>query len=109
MFVGQPQMQFTPQSFAPPMTGGVPPGTVMGAGPIMSSMTLPNGGYGGLQQPGMLPASQGQNMYMQQGQQQWNMSQVTSNRFPVGGLQGGFGGLGGFSRNHLTSRVFRNF
>ncbi|XP_054874318.1 stromal membrane-associated protein 1 isoform X4 [Amphiprion ocellaris] len=75
MYMGQPQMQFTPQGFAPAMGGGVPPTTMMGGGAMMSGMALPNGGYVGMQQ-GVLPANQGQNMYsMQQGQ--WNMSQMT--------------------------------
>lgn len=79
MYMGQPQMQFTPQGFAPGMGGAVPPTTMMGGGPMMSGMALPNGGYMGMQQQGAMPANQGQNMYsMQQGQQQgqWNMSQV---------------------------------
>uniref|UniRef100_A0A3Q1FVR7 Small ArfGAP 1 n=1 Tax=Acanthochromis polyacanthus TaxID=80966 RepID=A0A3Q1FVR7_9TELE len=79
MYMGQPQMPFTPQGFAPAMAGGIPPTTMMGGGAMMSGMALPNGGYVGMQQ-GVLPANQGQNMYnMQQGQQQgqWNMSQMT--------------------------------
>ncbi|XP_044069938.1 stromal membrane-associated protein 1 isoform X6 [Siniperca chuatsi] len=80
MYMGQPQMQFTPQGFTPGMGGAVPPTTMMGGGAMMPGMALPNGSYMGMQQQGMVPASQGQNMYsMQQGQQQgqWNMSQVT--------------------------------
>ncbi|XP_008274753.1 stromal membrane-associated protein 1-like [Stegastes partitus] len=80
VYMGQPQMQFAPQGFAPAMGGGVPPTTMMGGGAMMSGMALPNGGYMGMQQQGVLPANQGQNMYnMQQGQQQgqWNMSQMT--------------------------------
>ncbi|KAM4729985.1 stromal membrane-associated protein 1-like isoform 2-T2 [Anableps anableps] len=80
VYMGQPQMQFNPQGFSPAMGVSVPTTTVMGGGPVMSAMTLPNGGYMGIQQPGGMPPSQGQNMYnMQQGQQQgqWNMSQMT--------------------------------
>ncbi|XP_032383384.1 stromal membrane-associated protein 1 isoform X4 [Etheostoma spectabile] len=69
MYVGQPQMPFTPQGFAPGMGGAA-----MGVGGAI----MPNGGYMGIQQQGGLPANQ--NMYsMQPGQQQgqWNMSQVT--------------------------------
>lgn len=78
MYVGQPQMQFTPQGFTPGMGGA--PANMMGGGAMMSGMALPNGGYMGMQQQGVMPATQGQNMYnMQQGQQQgqWNMNQVT--------------------------------
>ncbi|CAB1435663.1 unnamed protein product [Pleuronectes platessa] len=80
MYMGQPQMQFTPQAFNPGMGGVAPPATMMGGGAMMPGMALPNGGY--MQQPGGMPASQGQSMYtMQQGQQQpqgqWNMSQMT--------------------------------
>ncbi|XP_069394407.1 stromal membrane-associated protein 1-like isoform X11 [Paralichthys olivaceus] len=78
MYMGQPQMQFTSQAFNPGMGGVTPPTTMMGGGAMMPGMALPNGGY--MQQPGGMPASQGQNMYnMQQGQQQgqWNMSQMT--------------------------------
>ncbi|XP_056251318.1 stromal membrane-associated protein 1 isoform X8 [Seriola aureovittata] len=80
MYMGQPQMQFTPQGFSPGMGGAVPPANMMGGGVMMSSMALPNGGYMGMQQQGVMPANQGQNMYnMQQGQQQgqWNMGQMT--------------------------------
>lgn len=80
MYMGQPQMQFTPQGFTPGMGGAVPPANMMGGGPMMSGMALPNGGYMGMQQQGVMPANQGQNMYnMQQGQQQgqWNMNQMT--------------------------------
>ncbi|XP_054456071.1 stromal membrane-associated protein 1 isoform X2 [Anoplopoma fimbria] len=79
MYVGQPQMQFTPQGFG---AGAVPPTTsttMMGGGAGMSGMSgvaLPNGGYVGMQQQSGMPANQGQNMYgMQQGQ--WSMSQMT--------------------------------
>ncbi|KAM6997513.1 stromal membrane-associated protein 1-like isoform 6-T6 [Tautogolabrus adspersus] len=77
MYMGQPQMPFTPQGFAQGMGGAVPPTTMMGGGGMM-----PNGGYMSMQQPqGAMPANQGQNMYgVQQGQQQqgqWNMSQMT--------------------------------
>ncbi|XP_047207491.1 stromal membrane-associated protein 1 isoform X3 [Girardinichthys multiradiatus] len=69
-YMGQPQMPFN-----------VPPTTAMGGGPVMSGMTLPNGVYLGMQQPGGMPHNQGQNVYsMPQGQQQqgqWNMSQMT--------------------------------
>ncbi|XP_062257466.1 stromal membrane-associated protein 1-like isoform X2 [Platichthys flesus] len=80
MYMGQPQMQFTPQAFNPGMGGVTPPATLMGGGAMMPGMALPNGGY--MQQPGGMPAGQGQSMYnMQQGQQQpqgqWNMSQMT--------------------------------
>lgn len=77
VYMGQPHMQFTPQSYATAMGGSVPPTTtMMGGGTIMSSMAMPNGGYVGMQQQGAMPANQGQNMYsMQQGQ--WNMGQVT--------------------------------
>lgn len=79
--MGQPQMQFTPQGFAPGMGGAVPPTTMMGGGAMMSSMALPNGGYMGMQQQGTMPANQGQNLYsMQQGQ--WSMSQVTHTIYP---------------------------
>ncbi|XP_036978898.1 stromal membrane-associated protein 1-like isoform X2 [Acanthopagrus latus] len=80
MYMGQPQMQFTPQGFAPGMGGPAPPTTMMGGGAMMSGVAMPNGGYIGMQQQGAMPANQGQNMYsMQQGQQQgqWNMSQMT--------------------------------
>ncbi|XP_070772485.1 stromal membrane-associated protein 1-like [Enoplosus armatus] len=80
MYMGQPQMQFTPQGFAPGMGGAGPATTMMGGAAMMPGMALPNGGYVGMQQQGGMPASQGQNMYgMQQGQQQgqWNMSQMT--------------------------------
>ncbi|XP_065815275.1 stromal membrane-associated protein 1 isoform X6 [Labrus bergylta] len=78
MYMGQPQMPFTPQGFAQGMAGAVPPTTMMGGGGMM-----PNGGYMNMQQQqqqGAMPANQGQNMYgVQQGQQQgqWNMSQMT--------------------------------
>ncbi|XP_075932891.1 stromal membrane-associated protein 1-like isoform X3 [Anarhichas minor] len=78
MYVGQPQMQSTPQGFAPGAAGAVPPttATMMGGGAVMSGVALPNGGYVGMQQQGGMPANQGQNMYcMQQGQ--WSMSQMT--------------------------------
>ncbi|XP_063730724.1 stromal membrane-associated protein 1-like isoform X3 [Eleginops maclovinus] len=61
MFVGQPQMQFTPQGFTPGMGGGA----------MMSGMAVPNGGYMGMQQQGGMLANQGQ----QQGQ--WGMNQMT--------------------------------
>ncbi|KAM9847576.1 stromal membrane-associated protein 1 [Aulostomus maculatus] len=80
MYMGQPQMQFPQQGFnTGGMSGVVPPTTMMGGGVVMSGMTLPNGGYMGMQQ-GVVPTSQGQNMYnMQQGQAQgqWNMNQMT--------------------------------
>ncbi|XP_053188931.1 stromal membrane-associated protein 1 [Scomber japonicus] len=79
MYMGQPQMPFAQQGFAPGMGGAVPPTTMMGGGPMVSGMAMPNGGYMGMQQ-GAMPANQGQNMYnMQQGQQQgqWNMNQMT--------------------------------
>lgn len=70
-FMGQPQMQFNPQGFSPAMGGGVSTTNVIGGGPVMPGMTLPNGGYIGMQQPGGMSPSQGMNMYnMQQGQQQ---------------------------------------
>lgn len=76
MYIGQSQMQFTSQGFTPGMAGAVPPNTMMGGGAMMPGMALTNGGYVGMQQQGVVPANQGQNMYnMQQGQ--WNMSQVT--------------------------------
>ncbi|XP_071337544.1 stromal membrane-associated protein 1-like isoform X7 [Trachinotus anak] len=80
MYMGQPQMQFTPQGFTPGMGGAIPPTNMMGGGAMMSGMALSNGGYMGMQQQGVMTANQGQNMYnMQQGQQpgQWNMSQMT--------------------------------
>ncbi|XP_070833348.1 stromal membrane-associated protein 1 isoform X2 [Chaetodon trifascialis] len=80
MYMGQPQMQFTPQGFAPGMGGAVPPTTMIGGGAMMSGMALSNGGYMGMQQQGAMPVNQGQNLYsVQQGQQQgqWNMSQMT--------------------------------
>ncbi|XP_041866211.1 stromal membrane-associated protein 1 isoform X2 [Melanotaenia boesemani] len=78
VYMGQPQMPFTPQGFAPVMPGGVPPSTMMGGGSMMSGMTLPNGSYMAMQQQplGVVPANQGQNMYNMQ-QAQWNMSQMT--------------------------------
>ncbi|XP_026164253.1 stromal membrane-associated protein 1-like isoform X2 [Mastacembelus armatus] len=77
MYMGQPQMQFTPQTFTPAMAGAVPPTTVMGGGSMMPGMALSNGSYMSVQQQGVMPASQGQNMYnMQQGQ--WSVSQVTT-------------------------------
>ncbi|XP_006808139.1 stromal membrane-associated protein 1-like isoform X4 [Neolamprologus brichardi] len=74
VYMGQPQMQFTPQGYATAVAGSIPPTTtMMGAG--VSGMALPNGGYMSMQQ-GAMPANQGQNMYsMQQGQ--WNMGQMT--------------------------------
>ncbi|KAK9541953.1 hypothetical protein VZT92_001963 [Zoarces viviparus] len=78
MYVGQPQMQFTAQGFAPGAAGAVPPttATMMGGGAVMPGVALPNGGYVGMQQQGGVPANQGQNMYcMQQGQ--WSMGQMT--------------------------------
>uniref|UniRef100_A0A3Q3LQ41 Stromal membrane-associated protein 1-like n=1 Tax=Mastacembelus armatus TaxID=205130 RepID=A0A3Q3LQ41_9TELE len=76
MYMGQPQMQFTPQTFTPAMAGAVPPTTVMGGGSMMPGMALSNGSYMSVQQQGVMPASQGQNMYnMQQGQ--WSVSQMT--------------------------------
>ncbi|XP_069030902.1 stromal membrane-associated protein 1-like isoform X7 [Embiotoca jacksoni] len=78
VYMGPPQMQFGAPGFAPAMGGGVPPTTMMGGGAMMPAMTLPNGGYMGMQQQqqGVMPANQGQNMYnMQQGQ--WNMNQMT--------------------------------
>ncbi|XP_019118947.2 stromal membrane-associated protein 1 isoform X3 [Larimichthys crocea] len=82
MYMGQPQMQFTAQGFAPGMGGAVPPTTMMGGGAMMPGMALPNGSYMGMQQQqqGVMPANQGQNLYsMPQGQQQgqWSMSQMT--------------------------------
>ncbi|KAM6923220.1 stromal membrane-associated protein 1 isoform 2-T2 [Lycodopsis pacificus] len=77
MYVGQPQMQFNAQGFAPGAAGAVPPttATMMGGGAVMPGVALPNGGYVGMQQQGQ-PANQGQNMYcMQQGQ--WSMGQMT--------------------------------
>lgn len=74
MYVGQPQMPFTPQGFAPGMGGAA----MGGGGATMPGMAMPNCGYMGIQQQGGLPANQ--NIYsMQPGQQQgqWNMSQVT--------------------------------
>lgn len=76
VYMGQPQMQFTPQGYATAVAGSIPPTTtMMGGGAVVSGMALPNGGYMSMQQ-GAMPANQGQNMYsMQQGQ--WNMGQVT--------------------------------
>ncbi|XP_063347041.1 stromal membrane-associated protein 1-like isoform X4 [Pelmatolapia mariae] len=76
VYMGQPQMQFTPQGYATAVAGSIPPTTtMMGAGAMVSGMALPNGGYMSMQQ-GAMPANQGQNMYsMQQGQ--WNMGQMT--------------------------------
>ncbi|XP_035848361.1 stromal membrane-associated protein 1 [Sander lucioperca] len=74
MYVGQPQMPFTPQGFAPGMGGAA----MGGGGATMPGMAMPNCGYMGIQQQGGLPANQ--NIYsMQPGQQQgqWNMSQMT--------------------------------
>lgn len=78
--MGQPQMQFTPQGFTPGMSGAAPPTTMMCGGAVLSGMAMSNGSYMGMQQQGVMPVHQGQNLYsMQQGQQQgqWNMSQVT--------------------------------
>ncbi|XP_033977959.1 stromal membrane-associated protein 1-like isoform X2 [Trematomus bernacchii] len=61
MFVGQPQMQFSPQGFTPGMGGGA----------MMSGMSVPNGGYMNMQQQGGVLANQGP----QQGQ--WGMNQMT--------------------------------
>ncbi|KAM3605946.1 uncharacterized protein V6R79_007883 [Siganus canaliculatus] len=81
MYMGQPQMPFTAQGFAPGMGGAVPPTTMMGAGAMMPGMTLANGSYMGMpQQQGAMPAAQGQNMYgVQPGQQQgqWNVGQMS--------------------------------
>lgn len=74
--MGQPQMQFTQQGFTPGMGGAVPPTTMMGGGAMMPGVALPNGGYMGMQQ-GVVPPTQGQNMYNMQQGQQWNMNQVT--------------------------------
>ncbi|XP_013131264.1 stromal membrane-associated protein 1 isoform X6 [Oreochromis niloticus] len=76
VYMGQPQMQFTPQGYATAVAGSIPPTTtMMGGGAVVSGMALPNGGYMSMQQ-GAMPANQGQNMYsMQQGQ--WNMGQMT--------------------------------
>ncbi|XP_005949476.2 stromal membrane-associated protein 1 [Haplochromis burtoni] len=76
VYMGQPQMQFTPQGYATAVAGSIPPTTtMMGSGAMVSGMALPNGGYMSMQQ-GAMPANQGQNMYsMQQGQ--WNMGQMT--------------------------------
>ncbi|XP_024152458.1 stromal membrane-associated protein 1 isoform X3 [Oryzias melastigma] len=71
-YVGQPQMQFTPQCFAPSTAAGAPP-TAM-----MSGMTLANGGYMSAQQQGGPPANQGPNMYSLQQGQQWSMSPQVS-------------------------------
>lgn len=74
--MGQPQMQFTPQGYAPGMGVALPHTTVMGGGAVMSGVTVPNGGYVGVQQ-GVVPANQGQSQYsVQQGQ--WSMNQVRS-------------------------------
>lgn len=61
MFVGQPQMQFSPQGFTPGMGGGA----------MMSGMSVSNGGYMSMQQQGEVLANQGP----QQGQ--WGMNQVS--------------------------------
>uniref|UniRef100_A0AAZ1X0F4 Arf-GAP domain-containing protein n=1 Tax=Oreochromis aureus TaxID=47969 RepID=A0AAZ1X0F4_OREAU len=76
VYMGQPQMQFTPQGYATAVAGSIPPTTtMMGGGAVVSGMALPNGGYMSMQQ-GAMPANQGQNMYsMQQGQ--WSMGQMT--------------------------------
>ncbi|XP_061601959.1 stromal membrane-associated protein 1-like [Cololabis saira] len=74
VFGGPPQVQFPP-----PMAGGVPPGTVLAPGSVMSGMTLPNGGY------------------MQPGQQQWNTNQVTQQMGGVA-LSGGGGAPGSFNQ-----------
>ncbi|XP_078144701.1 stromal membrane-associated protein 1 isoform X1 [Centroberyx gerrardi] len=93
MYMGQPQMQFVPQAFAPGMGGAVPPAAMMGGGgAMMPGMALPNGGYLGMQQ-GMMPAGQGQNMYAmpppQQQQGQWNINQMTQQ---MSGMAMGGGG-----------------
>ncbi|XP_029962801.1 stromal membrane-associated protein 1-like [Salarias fasciatus] len=85
VFMGQPQMQFAPQGFAPAMGGGVPPATVMGGGAVMPGM-MPNGGYMGVQPPGGQPQSVFGVQQQQQGQ--WNMNQVTQQMSGVA-LSGG--------------------
>ncbi|XP_056148137.1 stromal membrane-associated protein 1 [Lampris incognitus] len=80
MYMGQPQMQFAPQAFPPGMGGAVPPTNMMPGGTMMPGMAMPNGScYMGMPQ-GVMPASQGQNMYVMQQQPQqgqWNINQMT--------------------------------
>ncbi|XP_034538568.1 stromal membrane-associated protein 1-like isoform X2 [Notolabrus celidotus] len=96
MYMGQPQMQFAPQGFAPGMGGAVPP--------MVGGAMMPNGGYMGMQQQqqqGTMPANQGQNMYsVQQGQQQgqWNMSQMTQQMSGMA-VSGGVPALTTFSQS----------
>ncbi|XP_047458894.1 stromal membrane-associated protein 1 isoform X4 [Mugil cephalus] len=93
-YMGQAQMQFAPQGFSPAMGGAAPSTTMVGGGAMMSGMALPNGGYMGMQQQGVPPAGQGQNMYsMQQGQ--WSTSQMTQQMSGVALSGGGGGGVGG--------------
>ncbi|XP_068183470.1 stromal membrane-associated protein 1 isoform X2 [Antennarius striatus] len=83
LYMGQPQMQYTPQGFASGMGGAVPPTTVMGGGAMLSGMTLPNGGYAG-----GVSANQGQNVYgVQPGH--WNVNQMTQQ---MSGMAVGGGG-----------------
>ncbi|XP_076017033.1 stromal membrane-associated protein 1-like isoform X2 [Genypterus blacodes] len=91
VYMGQPQMQFAPQSFAPGTGGAIPPTSMMGGGAMMPGMTLPNGGYLGMQQ-GAMPTGQGQNMYGMQPQQpqgQWNINQMTQQMSGVAVSSGG--------------------
>uniref|UniRef100_A0A3Q2QWK9 Small ArfGAP 1 n=1 Tax=Fundulus heteroclitus TaxID=8078 RepID=A0A3Q2QWK9_FUNHE len=81
-YLGQPQMQFSPQGFPPAMGGGAPPTTVMGGGPGMPGMALLNGGHMGTQQPGGMAHHQGQ---QQQQQGKWQMTQQMSGMALTGG------------------------
>nr|XP_046257010.1 stromal membrane-associated protein 1 isoform X4 [Scatophagus argus] len=108
MYMGQPQMQFTPQGFAPGMGGAVPPTTMMSGGSMMPSMALHNGGYAGMQQQGAIPANQGQNLYnMQQGQQQgqWNMNQMTQQMSGMA-MSGGGPAAAAFSQSGAPAAVW---
>ncbi|XP_029030929.1 stromal membrane-associated protein 1 isoform X3 [Betta splendens] len=74
-YMGQSQIQFTAPGFTAGMAGAVLPNTMLGGGAMMPGMALSNGCYVGMQQQGVMPANQGQNMYNRQ-QGQWNMSQM---------------------------------
>ncbi|XP_029926057.1 stromal membrane-associated protein 1-like isoform X9 [Myripristis murdjan] len=92
LYMGQPQMQFAPQAFAPAMGGAVPPTTMMGGGGgVMPGMALPNGSYLGMQ-PGLMPAGQGQGVYGMPPppqQAQWSMNQMTQQMSGVAVSGGG--------------------
>lgn len=102
MYMGQPQMQFPPQGFPAGMGAVAPPAAMMAAGGMMPGMAMPNGGYVGMVQQGMVPAGAGQNMYnMQQQQGQWNVTQMTQQMSGVslaGGAAAGVQAPGAFGQ-----------